>query len=140
MPNARLIVRGSSNDDELLVEVLDNGPGVAAGRAGALFEPAPSDKPGGMGVGLSICRAIVDAHGGHLWAEPGPGGRFCLLLPVEGPADTAADSASDSASDSAGDSPIDSPAAPAAGSSSGAATPAPARSPPAFGEEPLHAP
>jgi two-component system, LuxR family, sensor kinase FixL len=79
----RLMVRGSENHDELLVEVLDNGPGVVADRAGALFEPAASDKPGGMGVGLSICRAIVEAHGGRLWAEVGAGGHFCFTLPLD---------------------------------------------------------
>ena len=43
----------------------------------------PSGKPGGLGVGLSICRAIVEAHGGKLWAEPGPGGQFFFTLPIE---------------------------------------------------------
>jgi signal transduction histidine kinase len=37
-----------------------------------------------MGLGLSICRSIVDAHGGRLWAEPGPGGLFRVTLPLEG--------------------------------------------------------
>jgi signal transduction histidine kinase len=49
-----------------------------------LFESGPSDKPGGMGLGLSICRSIVDARGGRLWAEPGPGGLFRVTLPLEG--------------------------------------------------------
>lgn len=69
-------------DDHLRVDVTDNGAGVDPARFATLFEPGPSDKPGAMGVGLSICRAIIEAHGGRLWAEPGPGGRFCFTIPL----------------------------------------------------------
>jgi signal transduction histidine kinase len=65
------------------IEVRDSGSGVDALRLQALFEPGSSDKPGGMGIGLSICRAIVESHGGRLWAEAGVGGRFCFTLPLE---------------------------------------------------------
>jgi signal transduction histidine kinase len=66
----------------LLAEVLDSGTGVSSARLATLFEPGTSDKPGGMGVGLSICRAIVEAHGGQLWAEAGRSGHFAFSLPV----------------------------------------------------------
>jgi two-component system, LuxR family, sensor kinase FixL len=64
--------------------VADNGTGIAPEVAGRIFEPFVSAKPGGMGVGLSISRSIVEAHGGRLWAEPNPGGGtvFRLTLPV----------------------------------------------------------
>jgi C4-dicarboxylate-specific signal transduction histidine kinase len=64
------------------VDVFDSGSGVPADRLPTLFEPGPSEKAGGMGVGLSICRAIVEAHGGQLWAEPGPSGHFAFTLPL----------------------------------------------------------
>ena len=69
--------------------VADNGPGIAPEVAGRIFEPFVSSKPGGMGVGLSISRSIVEAHGGRLWAEPNPGGGtvFRLALPVAPPLD-----------------------------------------------------
>lgn len=67
---------------EITVLVEDDGPGVAAGLQ--LFTQFESDKPGGMGLGLSICRAIVEAHGGRIWHEPRPGGgaRFLFTLPT----------------------------------------------------------
>jgi two-component system sensor kinase FixL len=56
------------------VTVADTGPGVAPEIAEDLFRAFNSTKPGGMGLGLSICRTIVEANGGRIWLEPGPGG------------------------------------------------------------------
>jgi two-component system sensor kinase FixL len=65
------------------VSVADTGPGIAPEVRHRLFEPFASTKPRGMGVGLAICRAIIEAHGGRLWAEPNPGGGavFRFVLP-----------------------------------------------------------
>lgn len=70
--------------DWVEVAVADTGPGLAPAIAGRLFESFVSGKPGGMGMGLSICRSIVDAHGGRLWAAANPGGGavFRFTLPV----------------------------------------------------------
>lgn len=68
---------------EVLVVVRDSGPGFAPGVREQLFEPFNSTKPGGLGFGLWICRSIVDAHGGRLWAGPGAlrGVEFAFTLP-----------------------------------------------------------
>jgi PAS domain S-box-containing protein len=64
------------------VVVADNGPGLPQHVLTRLFEPFVSTKPNGMGLGLSICRSIIEAHGGVLSADPNPGGgtifRFTL--------------------------------------------------------------
>lgn len=69
-------------DDMVEISVIDSGPGIAPEIAGQLFQPFVTTKRTGMGVGLSISRTIVDAHGGRLWAEPNPEGgtifRFTL--------------------------------------------------------------
>jgi two-component system sensor kinase FixL len=72
------------SDREVQVEVLDRGPGIPEERATDLFEPLSSDKAGGMGMGLAICRLIIEAHGGHIGYEPNPSGgailRFTLRV------------------------------------------------------------
>jgi len=61
-------------DGLVRVTIADNGPGVAPGIAGQLFTAFVSTKTEGMGLGLSICRTIVEANGGRIWHEPRPGG------------------------------------------------------------------
>jgi C4-dicarboxylate-specific signal transduction histidine kinase len=68
----------------LLVAVEDTGTGLDPAIAPRIFEPFFTTKPDGLGMGLSICRSIVDAHGGELWASPrapcGTALRFTLPL------------------------------------------------------------
>lgn len=63
--------------------VADTGPGLSPLVEARLFEPFVSGKPDGMGVGLAICRTIVEAHGGHIWVEAAAGGGtvFRFVLP-----------------------------------------------------------
>jgi signal transduction histidine kinase len=68
--------------DAVLVSVVDSGSGLSAEQAREVFDGTASSKPGGMGIGLSISRAIVEAHGGRLWGEPGEGGTFRFTLPT----------------------------------------------------------
>jgi two-component system, LuxR family, sensor kinase FixL len=78
-----VLVRSTLAGRSVLVEIRDSGPGLEVTQLQHLFDAGPSTKQGGMGVGLSICRAIVEAHGGKLWAEAGPGGRFFFTLPID---------------------------------------------------------
>lgn len=75
-------IQTSRRGDNLLIEIRDSGPGIEARHLSLVFEPGASDKPGGMGVGLGICRAIVQAHGGRLWALADGHGHFCFTLPL----------------------------------------------------------
>jgi len=75
-------VRATLDEDDMTVAVIDSGPGLALGEIPGVFESGRSDKPGGMGVGLGISRSIVEAHGGRMWAEAGPGGKFYFSLPL----------------------------------------------------------
>ena len=58
-----------ASPDLLQVSVVDSGPGISEEVRDRLFKPFVSDKVHGMGMGLSICRGIVEAHGGRLWLE-----------------------------------------------------------------------
>jgi len=80
-----LTVTTSRIAPELLqVSVADTGPGISDEMAEKLFQPFVTTKATGMGMGLSICRGIVEAHGGRLWLEANPGGGavFRFNVPV----------------------------------------------------------
>lgn len=68
----------------ICADVEDTGPGIAPDHLGRLFESFFTTKEGGMGIGLAICRSIVEAHGGRIEAAnlPGRGARFRFTLPV----------------------------------------------------------
>ena len=69
-------------DREFVTTVEDSGPGVDPSVMGRVFQPLASTKPEGMGLGLSICSAIVENHGGRIWVEPSPlgGAAFSFVL------------------------------------------------------------
>jgi signal transduction histidine kinase len=71
---------------KVLVSVEDSGPGIDATNAQRIFEPAFTTKTHGMGLGLAICRSIVEEHGGRIWwcANPGGGSIFRFALPLPG--------------------------------------------------------
>jgi len=78
-----LIVLEREPGHDVLLRIQDNGPGITAQNLPQLFNPFFTTKPEGMGMGLSICRSIIEAHGGRIWAEsePGQGARVCFSLP-----------------------------------------------------------
>jgi PAS domain S-box-containing protein len=80
-----LVVRsGQDETQQVLLSVTDCGAGIAAENSDRLFTPFFTTKASGMGMGLSICRSIVEAHGGRLWATANlpHGAKFHLTLPV----------------------------------------------------------
>jgi len=70
-------------DGGVQVTVRDSGPGLAETELERVFSPFYSTKPNGLGIGLSICRSIVEAHGGKLWANAGiaSGAEFQFIIP-----------------------------------------------------------
>ena len=66
-----LLIRSAQHQDGVLIQVQDSGKGLDPKQAERIFEPFFTTKPQGIGMGLSISRSIVEAHGGSLWATPG---------------------------------------------------------------------
>jgi len=79
------IVSATDGPDAVRVEVRDSGTGLDPERAAQLFEPFYTTKAEGLGIGLSISRSIVEAHGGRLTAGANAphGAVFCIWLPVQ---------------------------------------------------------
>ncbi len=86
-PRTDVVVQVANGDGATLA-VVDEGPGFPPELVEAAFgtfvraDPARARATGGAGLGLAIARGVVEAHGGEIWAEPGPGGRVTLRLPV----------------------------------------------------------
>jgi two-component system sensor histidine kinase KdpD len=88
-PGTLVRLRAKRDARELVVSVEDYGPGLPAGAVQRIFDKfergAPEGPGAGVGLGLAICRAIVQLHGGRVWAEelPGAGSAFRFTLPLE---------------------------------------------------------
>jgi PAS domain S-box-containing protein len=83
-PRELLISTSAVESDGVLVAVSDTGPGLPQANAERIFEAFYTTKSGGLGMGLSICRSIVEAHSGRLWAKPNErrGAVFSMMLPL----------------------------------------------------------
>jgi signal transduction histidine kinase len=70
----------------VIVSVADNGAGIGSQELERIFNPLFTTKSGGMGMGLSICRSIIEAHDGQLWAAPNKpeGAVFQFMLLADG--------------------------------------------------------
>jgi two-component system sensor kinase FixL len=81
-PRELILCSEKHGPNGILVAVEDHGPGISHEVASRIFEPFFSTKPHGTGMGLAICRSIVEAHDGRLWAENSASGgaifRFTL--------------------------------------------------------------
>jgi PAS domain S-box-containing protein len=84
-PRAASIRSRREGTDDILVAIQDAGAGIEAHAQDQMFEPFFTTKQGGMGMGLSICRSIIEAHGGRLWVTQGQpeGALFQFVLPIE---------------------------------------------------------
>ncbi len=90
-PDSTIWIVAKQAGENIVVAIEDDGPGIQKGMEEAIFEKFTRGDPEsaliGVGLGLSICRAIVDAHGGHIWAEKREqgGARFVFSLPIGSP-------------------------------------------------------
>jgi two-component system sensor histidine kinase KdpD len=89
-PGTPITVSAWTNNETVTVEVADSGPGLPPGNEQRIFEKfyraLRAGEGSGAGLGLTICRGIIEAHGGRIWAESRPGGGAALrfTLPVQG--------------------------------------------------------
>jgi len=80
-----IVIRRASEED-VVIEVSDNGPGIDPSVRERLFEPYVTTKKEGTGLGLAIVQTILHEHGGEIRVSEGEkGARFELVLPIEGP-------------------------------------------------------
>lgn len=85
-PPGRITLHATASaENEVRVVVSDTGPGLPEPLLETMFDPMVTSKPGGLGVGLAICRSIVHSHGGRIWAEnqANGGAAVCFTLPAD---------------------------------------------------------
>jgi two-component system sensor kinase FixL len=82
-PDRRVVITTADVGSAVRLSISDRGTGISVDPLELVFEPFVTSKQHGLGLGLSICRSIIDSHGGRLWAENnvGRGATFHLLLP-----------------------------------------------------------
>jgi two-component system sensor kinase FixL len=80
-----VVARRYSAPPRVEIGVLDNGPGIQGELAGRLFDPLTTAKQDGLGLGLSICASIMEAHGGRVWLHSGKPGatEFRFTVPLD---------------------------------------------------------
>ena len=84
-PGVVLVRSIATGRDEVLIEVEDSGPGISPDMHDQVFAPFFTSRPNGLGLGLAVCKTIVEAHGGKIWAAPcARGACFVLSLPAAG--------------------------------------------------------
>lgn len=97
--NPQVTITANSEDRRTTLCIADNGPGVDAAEIATMFSWTETAKEKGMGIGLSICRTIIELHGGRIWLErSGPdGAQFCFCIPEQGNAQSAGHATADTA-------------------------------------------
>ena len=80
-----LTLRAEAEHDQIHLTIADRGTGIPEAITYRLFEPFFSTKSEGLGMGLNICRSVIEGHKGRLWVEPNPlgGSIFHVLLPIK---------------------------------------------------------
>jgi signal transduction histidine kinase len=83
--HVHVVARRHSAPPRVEIGVLDNGPGIEGELAGRLFDPLTTAKQDGLGLGLSICASIMEAHGGRVWLHSGKPGatEFRFSVPLD---------------------------------------------------------
>ncbi|MNC40185.1 Alginate biosynthesis sensor protein KinB [compost metagenome] len=85
-PNGQIRLQARRNGERVIISVEDNGEGIAYGQQGRIFEPfvQVGRKKGGAGLGLALCKEIVQLHGGRIgvYSRPGQGAQFYMALPL----------------------------------------------------------
>jgi len=78
------VVMSTLVNDKAQISICDNGTGIPEGKLERIFDGFYTTKPQGLGMGLEVCRSIVELHRGAIWAEnnPGRGSTFCFTLPL----------------------------------------------------------
>jgi two-component system sensor histidine kinase KdpD len=87
-PSTAIELSATASDHDLVFEIADRGPGIPPGDEQRIFDKfyrAGPAREGGVGLGLTVCRGIIEAHGGRIWVEkrPGGGALFRFTLPIE---------------------------------------------------------